>query len=102
MPKAYRIITLLNCLGKVSEKIIATRLSFLEDSILDSEQTGGRRQRSAIDAVMSLTHDIQEANNKGKVLSCLLLDVKGAFDHVSIQQLVTVMKKLKLPSQVIT
>ena len=28
-PKAYRIIALLNCLGKISEKIIATRLSYL-------------------------------------------------------------------------
>ena len=27
--KAYRIITLLNCLRKVAEKIIVTRLSYL-------------------------------------------------------------------------
>ena len=29
LPKAYRIITLLNCLGKVAEKIMATRLSHI-------------------------------------------------------------------------
>jgi hypothetical protein len=27
-PKAYRIITLLNCLGKLSERIVAKRLGF--------------------------------------------------------------------------
>ena len=28
IPKSYRIITLLNCLGKVAERIIAHRLSY--------------------------------------------------------------------------
>ena len=32
-PKAYRIIAPLNCLGKISEKIIATRLSYLAETI---------------------------------------------------------------------
>ena len=27
LPKAYRVISLLNCLGKIAEKIVATRLS---------------------------------------------------------------------------
>ena len=31
-PKAYRIIALLNCLGKISEKIIATKLYFLAET----------------------------------------------------------------------
>ena len=30
-PKAYQIIALLNCLRKISEKIIATRLSYLAE-----------------------------------------------------------------------
>ena len=32
MPKAYRVISLLNYLGKVAEKIIATRLSYLVET----------------------------------------------------------------------
>jgi len=38
IPKAYRVIALLNCLGKVAEKIIAVRLSYtaeLNDKLLD-------------------------------------------------------------------
>ena len=51
---------LLNCLGKISEKIIATRLShFAEHSnLLHNEQMGGRKNRSAIDASLCLLHDI--------------------------------------------
>ena len=102
-PKAYRMITLLNCLGKVSEKIMATRLSYWAEitNLLYSEQMGGRKQRSAIDAAMCLTHDIQLANNNNRVLSAMLLDVKGAFDHVSLNQLLKVMKQLKLPQRVL-
>ena len=61
LPKAYRIITLLNCLEKVAEKIMATRLSYLSQvsELLDIDQTEGRKQRSVIDAVMSLTHNIE-------------------------------------------
>jgi hypothetical protein len=33
VPKAYRIITLLNCLSKVLEKIFATRLGYLANTI---------------------------------------------------------------------
>ncbi len=62
---------------------------------------GGRKQRSATDAVMCLTHDIQLINNNNKVLSALLLDVKEAFDHVSLNQLLKVMKKLHLPQTVL-
>ena len=33
VPKAYRVIALLNCLGKVSERILAQRLSYLTETI---------------------------------------------------------------------
>ena len=58
--KAYRVISLLNCLGKVAEKIIAIRLSYLAETtdLLFLEQIGGRRARSAIDAALALIYDI--------------------------------------------
>ena len=89
---------MLNCLGKVAEKIIATRLSFLAEStdLLDSDQIGGRRQKSAIDAVLSLVHDIQLAKHEEKVTSVLFMDIKGAFDHVSANQMLKICQKLQL------
>ena len=84
-PKAYRIISLLNCLGKISENIIATRLSYLAETadLLHNEQMRGRRYREAIDAVLCLLHDITKANNNKHILSILFFDVKGTYDHVS-------------------
>ena len=68
------------------EKIKAIRLSYISQvtDLLDIDQMGGRKQRSATDAVITLTHDIELAKNQGNTLSCLMLDVKGAFDHISI------------------
>ena len=103
LPKSYRIITLLNCLSKIAEKIVANRLAYLGEnsSLLDTEQMVERKNHSAIDAVMNVVHDIEIANRNKNVLSCLLLDVKGAFDFVSINQLLNFMKKLHLSRIVI-
>ena len=97
--KTYRMITLLNCLSKVSEKIITIRLSYLAEitDLLNSDQLEERRQRSAVDAVLSFIHDIQKANNKDNTLFCLFLDVKEVFNHVSLNQLLQIMQQLNLP-----
>ena len=58
LPKSYRIITLLNCLGKIAKKILATRLSYLGPDILDRGQIGGRKKRSAIDTIIVMVYDI--------------------------------------------
>ena len=102
-PKAYRIIMLLNCLGKISEKIIATRLShFVEHSnLLHNEQMRDRKNRFAIDASLCLLHDIQNAKNSKNVFSCLFLDVKDAFNHVSTNRLIAILHKLKMSNQLI-
>jgi len=58
--KTYRIITLLNCLDKVAEKIIAMQLFYtaeINDKLLNFDQIKDRKQRSAINAVLNLVHD---------------------------------------------
>ena len=101
--KSYRIIMLLNCLRKISEKIIATRLShFAEHSnLLHNEQMKDRKNRFAIDASLCLLHDIQIAKNSKNVFSCLFLDVKEAFNHVSTERLIAILYKLKMSDQLI-
>ena len=46
-----------------------------------------RKQRSTIDAVLSLVQNIKIANSQDNTLFCLLLNVQEVFDHVSLQQL---------------
>src|SRR5436190_16741670 len=99
LPKSYRVISLLNCLGKISEKIIARRLTYLTNilNIMYLNQMSGRKQISAIDAVMSLVHDIQLAKHNNEDTSILFMNVKRAYDHVSANQLLKICQDLGLP-----
>jgi len=95
--KTYRIITLLNCLNKVAEKIIAVQLSYtaeINDKLLDFDQMKDRKQRSAIDAILNLVHDAQMTKSRENTLICLLLDIKEAFDHVALKQLIKILINL--------
>ena len=98
IPKSYRVVSLLNYMGKIAEKIIAARLSYIAEvsDLLDTDQIGGRRQKSAIDAVISLVYNIQLAKHDNKVTSVLFMDIKGAYDHVSANHLLKICQKLKL------
>jgi hypothetical protein len=96
MIKAYHPIALLNCVGKILEKLMAMRLGQLAEShdILHVNQIGGHPKWSAIDAVMVLMHDVEANVKRGLVTSSLFLDVRGAFDNVSSAQLLTTMHAL--------
>jgi Reverse transcriptase (RNA-dependent DNA polymerase) len=102
-PKAYRVISLLNCLGKVSERILARRLSYLAETttLLHHSQIGSRLCKSAIDTALLLQNEV-EANKANKLkTSSLFLDVKGAFDHVSKNRLIAILVDLGLPISLI-
>ena len=70
---------------KTAEKIIASRLAYLANTtnIVNFDQMGSRKQISAIDAVMSLIHDIQLVKNENKIISILFINIKEVYDHVS-------------------
>jgi hypothetical protein len=78
VPKAYRIITLLNCLGKVSERIVAKRLGFWAKTtnLLSKTQIGRRLKKSAIDAALLLTNEIKRNKKRNWKTSTVFLDVK--------------------------
>ena len=94
---------MLNCLGKTLEKILTTKLEYLANttSLLQDSQLRGRKQRSAINAVLLLLNNIQSKNNRKKarqrIAIILFLDVKGAFNYISVNQLLTIYKELRLP-----
>ncbi len=97
--KTYRIITLLNCLDKVAEKIIAVQLFYtaeINDKLLNFDQMRDKKQRSAINAVLNLVHDAQMMKSQENTLICLLLDVKEVFDHVALKHLIKILIKLKI------
>jgi len=94
--KAYRVITLLNCLGKVVEKVAANaNAEECEQRRLHHDgQFGCRQRRSAIDAVGRLMKRVEDAWGRGNTAAVLLMDVKGAFPHVAKGNLIKRMEEM--------
>lgn len=101
--KAYRVISLLNCLGKVVEKIAAEAISNYCETTksLHLGQMGSRKQRSAIDAVACLIQRTHDSWKRQQLMGALFMDVKGAFDHVNPGRLVSRMGELGLDGDLI-
>jgi hypothetical protein len=94
--KAYRPISLLNTMGKVLEKVVQNRLTYLTYDILPKHQFGARPGYSAPDAVLKLKQDVQKC--KKKVTTAMMIDVEGAFDNVHRDTLINTLKRFKIPS----
>jgi len=94
--KAYRVITLLNCLGKVVEKVAANPIAeeCEQRRLLHDGQFGCRKRRSAIDAVGRLMKRVEEAWGRGNTVAVLLMDIKGAFPHVAKGNLMKRMEEM--------
>ncbi|ODM14621.1 hypothetical protein SI65_09966 [Aspergillus cristatus] len=96
--KAYRVISLLNCLGKVVEKIVATQIAELceQKQTLHNGQMGARRHRSAPDAVGCLIEEVHQSWAAKQLAATLFMDIKGAFDHVNAALLVNRLEAMGL------
>lgn len=85
------------------EKVAAEQLSqYCEGySKLYPGQMGGRKERSAIDAVATLVSPVQESWQEKKLAAALFMDVKGTFDHVSKAQVITRMIELGIDGSLV-
>ena len=101
LPRSYRLIALLPCLGKVLERIVAARLTHfaIKKNLVPPEQFGGMPGRSTTDAVHTLVHDIHAGwySEKRRVTSALAFDVQGAFDSVHPDRLTKLLDTHNLP-----
>lgn len=102
--RSYRVISLLNCMGKVIEKVVAEQLSQYYESYskLYSGQIRGRKERSAIDVVATLVHIVQEKWEEKMLFATLFMDVKDPFDHVSKEQLLKWLIELDIYGDLVT
>jgi hypothetical protein len=98
--KVYRPIALLNCMGKVLEKLMATRLSVMAEShdILHADQIGGHPKCLAIDAGMALMHEVEANAGNHFMTSALFLDMSGVFDNISSDCLLATICTLGCPA----
>src|SRR5204862_6322493 len=98
--KSYKIISLLNCLNKISKRIITERLSYFAETtdLLHFDQIDNKKQKSAINAVISLLSDIEINKHDKKLTSVLFLDIKNAYNHLNKSQMIKICKNAKLSS----
>ncbi|KFG77534.1 hypothetical protein MANI_024396 [Metarhizium anisopliae] len=89
-PRAWRPISLLSCLGKGLERLIARRLAWvsIHYAVLHPQQAGALPKRSAVNLVAALIHDIEEAFARGEVTTLATADIQGAFDTTMCNRLV--------------
>ncbi|KAI0998084.1 hypothetical protein K3495_g10107 [Podosphaera aphanis] len=100
-PKAYQLTALLNTMGKLLEKLVASRISkAAEDyNFLPDEHMGARPKRSTISVVELLTEQIHTiwGKDKNRVASLLSLDISGEFYNMSHETLTHNMREKCIP-----
>ena len=86
---AYRPISLLECCGKLLEKIVASRVLHNASlhPILPTHQFGSRSHHCAVDAALAVVHMAQLAIKQKLVCSMLLFDIQGFFDNIHVKRL---------------
>ncbi|KAF8627909.1 hypothetical protein AX15_004186 [Amanita polypyramis BW_CC] len=85
IPKIFRPIALLNCVGKLLSKILAARLQdeLIKYNLLHPLQFGGIKQRSTTDAGLILTEFIKKARDNGLFTTCLAIDMVQYFPSLN-------------------
>ena len=98
---SYRPISLTSCMGKIMERIICNRLTFIleNNNLLNKNQCGFRSRRCTEDQLITLTQTISDGLHKRPMERTLLtlLDYSKAYDKVWKEGLLYKMAKLNLP-----
>ncbi|KAM3450573.1 hypothetical protein NHJ6243_009776 [Beauveria neobassiana] len=95
----WRPISLLSCLSKGLERVIARRMAYaaIKYGILHPNQAGALPKRSAVDIVTSLIYDIEKALAAGKVATLVTEDVMGAFDAILRNRMILCLRQQGWP-----
>lgn len=102
-PKGWRPISLLSCLGKGLERVIARRISWLtvRYRVLNPQQAGALPKRSAVDIVAAFIHDVEMELNAGNCVIVVCTDAEGAFDATQRNRLMLRMREQGWPPNIV-
>ena len=95
-PANYRPIALTSCLGKLLERMVAKRLSWLVErhQLISQNQCGFRQNRTTMDHIIRLETDIRKSFRQRQTTTAVFLDIKRAYDMVYKPALVYKLFKL--------
>jgi hypothetical protein len=88
-------------MGKIVEKVVTSLLADTIDKKLYKGQFGCRKRHSVVDAAACLREEVYQSWVKGKIAGAILMDVKGAFNHVSRTRLTKRLEELEADLQLI-
>ena len=80
--KNWRPLNLINCIGKLGEKVVADRIQEEGSSILHHQQYGSVRGRSAVDVLYRSVVKARRSLEGGGSVGWAFWDVKGGFQNV--------------------
>jgi len=103
-PKSFRLIVLLNTLGKLIEKVIANRLQFhvIKNDFIHPSQLGGLKFKLTSDAGVVLTHAIHSGWVKNKTTSTLAFNIAQFFLSLNHRLLTFFLKKAGFDPRVVS
>ena len=103
-PKAYRPVSLMECSGKLLEKVITKWINddiSLFPEILPRNQFGSRPQHCTTDAALTLIHRIQATRKAGFHAALVLFDISGFFDHIDANRTRDILTKKGFPPNLV-
>ena len=104
LAKNFRPVSLLECMGKLVEKLMARLLysKIIRHDLLPMNQFGGRMASSTLDAGLTLTHDIQVAHAAGLRTGLLLFDIQGYFDNINRERLTQIISDMGFALEIVS
>jgi hypothetical protein len=99
--KSYRPISLLECTGKVLEKIVTARLGSDVDhhDLLGPSQFGSCHFHSATDVATTLRYKAEETIKAGRIRAILLLDISRFFDSLNSSTMFHILSHLGIDNE---
>ncbi|CAD7004082.1 unnamed protein product [Ceratitis capitata] len=93
--KSYRPISLLPCISKVLEKILARRLMWfaLKEKHISPNQVAFKQGQGTADILLHLEHFVTTAISNRNHITILALDFEKAFDRIGIHVVLRQLKK---------